>query len=154
MIRYQHTQVGKLNLFALGLAGSWTLAAGLFLGLPRPFDLFTIGLGGLFLILGLLFFSLRIQVDGEGIRIAFGPGIISRSWALGDCVSARQVRTSLIDGWGVKLTRDGWLYSVARPHAVRIRLTNGACVLLGTDEPEVLLAALLEAGLDLEQEPR
>ena len=74
-----------------------------------------------------------------------------RRGAVSTCTSARVIRTRLIDGWGIRMTKDGWLYNVSIPHAVLIRLTDGKAVQLGSDEPEALLAALLEAGLELEE---
>jgi hypothetical protein len=78
--------------------------------------------------------------------MSFGPGFIKKSWPISTCVAARQLRTKLIDGWGIKATKLGWLFSVSLPHAVLIRFKNRKAVQLGTDEPE----ALLEAGLALE----
>ena len=153
MTPYRHTQFSVLNMILLGLPMIWTVWGGLFLGIPSPFNFLVLGLGIFFLGLAICFYSLKIEVDQESIRMAFGPGLFKKSWQLAGCTAVRQVRTRFIDGWGIKLTRDGWLYSVSMPHAVLVRLENGKAFILGTDEPEALLAALLEAGLELEDEP-
>ena len=109
-----------------------------------------LGLGIFFLLLGYGFNSLTIEVNSEEIRLAFGPGAIKKAWPTSTCVSARHIRTRMIDGWGIRLTKEGWLYSVSLPHAILIRFDDGNAVQLGTDEPKELLAALEEAGLMIE----
>jgi hypothetical protein len=47
----------------------------------------------------------------------------------------------------VHRVRGGWLYNVARGDAVQLTLRGGARVLVGTNEPELLLAAIRDAGV-------
>jgi hypothetical protein len=147
---YRHTQVGTLNLLLLG---SPALACLLVFSLSNnmgAWSILVLGLVLLFVGLAFCFSSLTIEVDAERVGLSFGPGWIRKSWPIENCTAARQIRTRLIDGWGIKLTSQGWLYSISMPHAVLVRFTDGKAVQLGTDEPEALLATLLEAGLDLE----
>ena len=120
--------------------------------MPSPWQYLVLGLAVFFLALIILFHSLTIEVDEEEIRMHFGPGFVRKTWMIDSCLDARQTKTRLIDGWGIKLTNKGWLYSVSMPDAVLIRFTTGKSVQLGTDEPEALLAALLEAGVDLNED--
>lgn len=151
MTTYRHTEFSLLNLVLLALPIVVCFMVFLISNAPWGYQLITLGLAALFGGLGICFHSLTIEVDDKDVRIFFGKGFLKRRWALADCVGARQVKTRLIDGWGIKLTPDGWLYSVSMPEAVLIRFRNGKAVQLGSDEPEALLAALLEAGLEPEE---
>ena len=94
------------------------------------------------LIAGWLFHSLTIEVaDGE-LRWRFGPGWIRKRVSLDIIVSVQPVRTKVIEGWGIHLSRFGWLYNVSSYDAVAVTLKNGQRFALGTDEPTKLLAAL------------
>ncbi len=151
MTPYRHSQFSMLNIFAVGFPGVICLVLYFTLNITGGFQYMTLGLGLLFLGIAYCFHSLTVEVDEENIRIRFGPGLIKRSWPVSDCIGARATRTRLIDGWGIRLTREGWLYNISIPHAVLVRFENGKAIQLGTDEPEALLAAMLEAGLSLEE---
>ena len=134
--RYSHTQSGTLILrLTLGLA---VLFAGLgFVGarliwFSLPF----------LLIVAWLFHSLTIEIGEHELRWRFGPGLIRKSVPLEEIISARPVRTNILEGWGIHLTRHGWLYNVSGFDAVAIALRNGKHFALGTDEPQMLAARL------------
>ncbi len=93
----------------------------------------------------LLFGSLTVEISGGHVRIRFGAGLIRKRWPLDGIEACRPVRTSWIDGWGIRLTRRGWLYNVSGLDAVELRMRNGKAVSIGTDEPQALCAALEEA---------
>jgi hypothetical protein len=94
------------------------------------------------LVCGWLFHSLTIEVaDGE-LRWHFGPGFLRRRVHLAEISKAEQVRINVIEGWGIHLSRFGWLYNVSGFDAVAITLKSGKHFALGTDEPAALLAAL------------
>ena len=89
-----------------------------------------------------LFHSLTIEIaDGE-LRWRFGSGLIRKRVPLDQIISARAVRTNWIEGWGIHLSRYGWLYNVSGFGAVAIQMKNGQHFALGTDEPEKLMARL------------
>ena len=152
MTRYSHTQVGWLNLLSLALTGSVCLFMSA--TIPLPWMFISLGVALLMFALLFLFYAIRIEIEEETIQMTMGPGLVKKQWALADVVSAKAVRTRLIDGWGIKLTKEGWLYSVSIPHAVHITFKNGKGVLLGTDEPEELLEALAQAGIDVGRNER
>ena len=91
---------------------------------------------------GWLFHSLTIEIIGGELHWRFGPGLIRKWVALDMIVSAEPVRTNVIEGWGIHLSRFGWLYNVSGFDAVAIRMKNGQHFALGTDEPEALCRAL------------
>jgi hypothetical protein len=138
MTTYQHTQRGKLILVAMLIATLGTLAA----GLASRHALFV---APIFVLCGWLFHSLTIEVANGELRWHFGPGLIRKRVALDMIVSVEPVRTNVIEGWGIHLSRFGWLYNVSGFDAVAIKMKNGQHFALGTDKPEQLVARLKAA---------
>jgi hypothetical protein len=138
MNAYQHTQRGKLILAAMLIATLVTLAIGL---VSRPALL----AAPILALCGWLFHSLTIEVTDGELRWRFGPGLIRKRVALDMIVSVQSVRTNVLEGWGIHLSRFGWLYNVSGFDAVAIKMKNGQHFALGTDEPEALCRALQAA---------
>jgi hypothetical protein len=143
--RYVHKQRSSLPLLLFGVAGAATLAS---LALPatRTIPLgprLTIAAAALAMIVsGVVFSSLTITTDADHLSWHFGAGLLRKSVPLAEVVSAEAVRTTWVDGWGIHLTRRGWLYNVAGHNAVRVSLRGGRQFLLGTDEPAALAETL------------
>lgn len=138
MKTYQHTQRGTLILVAMSVTAVAMLLGGLAL---RPL-LFGIPILAL---CGWLFHSLTIEIAGDELRWRFGPGWIRKQVSLGEIASARIVRTNVLEGWGIHLSRFGWLYNVSGFDAVAFTMKNGKRFCLGTDEPAVLMTKLNES---------
>jgi hypothetical protein len=98
-----------------------------------------------FVICAYMFSSLTIQVTSRALHWCFGPGMFRKELALTDIRSVEVTRTRLLEGWGVHKTSRGWLYNVSGFDALLITVHDGKTILLGTDEPEVLRAAILKA---------
>jgi hypothetical protein len=103
------------------------------------------GVGALLAGFAWVFRSLSITVADGVLAWSFGPGVFGRTVTVDDVVSAEPTRTRLSDGWGIHRTPRGRLYNVAGRDAVWVRLRSGRELLLGTDEPERLAAAILAA---------
>jgi len=135
MNAYQQTQRGSLI-----IATTLTMAAAFAVGgcfVPLLF----ISVGVL-LVTGWLFSSLTIEITVDELRWHFGPGLISKRVPLAEIASAKMVQTTFLEGWGIHLSRFGWLYNVSGRGAVAITLRNGKRFALGTDEPEALCAII------------
>src|SRR5277367_4228403 len=142
MKTYQHTQSGKLIVrfllamalvvvFVLTLIGSHLAWPGF---IPVP----------ILLVSAWLFHSLTIKITEKELCWHFGPGLISKRVPLAEIASVKIVKTTFLEGWGIHLSRFGWLYNISGRDALAIVLRNGKAFALGTDEPEVLCAALRE----------
>ena len=94
------------------------------------------------LLCGWLFRSLTIEVMEGELRWHFGPGLIRKRVAPDMILSTQPVRTNFLEGWGIHLSRFGWLYNVSGFDAVAIKMKNGQHFALGTNEPEALCRAL------------
>jgi hypothetical protein len=143
MKTYQHTQSGNWIFLVLAAVGAVPVIVGAlqFRLLLYP----SLLLIPILLLVGWLFHSLTIEIaDGE-LRWRYGPGWIRKRVPLGMITSAEPVRTNFIEGWGIHLSRFGWLYNVSGFDAVAIRMKNGQHFALGTDESQALLAAIRSA---------
>jgi hypothetical protein len=133
---YKHTQSGTLIVVLMLGVSLITVTLGLCVHRALMFSV------PILLISGWLFHSLTIEVTESELRWRFGPGLIRKSVLLSDIVSARQVQTNFIEGWGIHLSRFGWLYNVSGKEAVAFTMKNGKNFALGTDEPAELLRVI------------
>ena len=92
--------------------------------------------------LGVFFSRLRITIEDGFLCASFGPGLIVKSVPLSDIASCEPIRIRWWYGWGIHLTRYGWLYNIAGWEAVAITLRDGRKFALGTDDPQGLTAAI------------
>jgi len=89
-----------------------------------------------------IFRSLTIEITDAELTWRFGLHWFVKRVALDQIASAKIVRTSFWEGWGVHYTRFGWLYNASGFDAVAITLRNGKRFCLGTDDAPNLIANL------------
>ncbi|MCY3773305.1 MAG: hypothetical protein OXG98_14965 [Gemmatimonadetes bacterium] len=141
MSTYRHTQFGTVNvviiiaILPLVFLPAWLAGAA-----PLAWMILIFLLGIL-----VLFYNLTVTIDAEHLRISFGIGVIRKRFPLDQIDSCQPVRNSWLYGWGIRLTPRGWLYNVSGLKAVELKMKSGKTCRIGTDEPEVLAAALREA---------
>ena len=152
MSTYRHTQFGKVMVVAIGTGIVVFIASAAIPLALQPTWGVTIAtiplLGGIVVVLAIvlaLFASLTVEIDAEHLRIRFGIGLIRKRFPLDQIDTCRPVKNSWIYGWGIRLTPHGWLYNVSGLEAVELKMKSGKTCRIGTDEPEVLTAALQEA---------
>jgi hypothetical protein len=142
--QYEHRQTGWPLRIGL-LAGAM-----LFVGMTALGDLRESPTGQVALLLGAmlavtigwLWSSLTVRIADGALRVQFGLGLPRKTVPLADLESVEVTRTRFLDGWGVHRTRRGWLYNVSGFDAVLLRRKDGKALLVGTDEPRKLKAAL------------
>jgi len=135
--RYEHTQIGHAIIWPLvaiilggAFVGSWSHRQ------PPTLVL-------MILVIALvLFYKLRISIDGETLCASFGIGIIRKKVRLAEIVGCEPIRIRWWYGWGIHLTPYGWLYNVSAFDAVAITLRDSGKFALGTDDPHGLIAAI------------
>jgi len=141
MIHYEHTQRPSI-VYVLAFAGLALAIA--VLALEGNYS-------GMIIILfiPLLMFlfsgSLTVRLDETTLTVFFGIGIIRRRFPLADLMSCEQTRTRWYEGWGIHPTVRGWLFNIAGRDAVIFTRRDGRHFLVGTDEPQRLQAAILQA---------
>jgi hypothetical protein len=139
MMTFKRKQIGRASLL-ISIISILSVSCGLSANLP----------GTLFIITGIaafgwLFSSQTVEVDGATVRWNFGKGFWKRQLALADIAAVTEVQTPLWQGWGIRKVRGGWCYSVSGRKAVELTLKNGRRIILGTDRPRELAAALAAA---------
>ena len=140
---YEHTQSGWPVRIAFGLTALGLLVMGSVQPFDRPVPSAVLLVGALIAAaLGVAWSRLTVRVDAERLRWSFGPGWPRFSLPLADIAAVEATRTTFWQGWGIHRTRHGWLYNIAGRDAVLIKRKYGKQVLLGTDEPRRLKAAL------------
>lgn len=102
-------------------------------------------LGQLAVLAGMSHFEL--SVDAEAVRWRYGLfGWPNWTLPLADIRQVEPARSSWIEGWGIRRTKEGMLYNARGPGTVRLTLKDGRRLRLGSDEPE-RLAAIIAARL-------
>lgn len=91
------------------------------------------------------FRSLTVTIDKKNVSIMFGGWLNLKQIKLDFIESCETKRLSPLSGWGVHYVGDGWLYNVYGLDSVKVTLKSGKIIYIGTDEPEVLCAALEDA---------
>jgi hypothetical protein len=89
-----------------------------------------------------LFYKLRITIEGKTWCASFGSGFIRKRVRLAEIVRCGAIRIRWWYGWGIHLTPYGWLYNVSGFDAVAITLRDGRNFALGTDDPHGLVDAI------------
>ena len=143
---YHHTQIGYPVLVGMAL-GTLTQVRALIrdrrAGKPSWW-LYAPGLLA-FAALMMAFSRLTVEVDATRVSVAFGGWLARRRFELHTIEAASAVKTSWLAGWGIRLTRQGWLYNAWGRGAVQLHLAGGHRFTIGTNEPEALLAAIERA---------
>lgn len=135
-MNYEHEQKLPEKVMLAATVGSIAL------GLTPPGWLFRIATLGVLGTAATMMQSLKIEIDSSEINIAFGQGIVKKTFKLSEIQMAKATKTTPLNGWGIHWIGNGWLYNIYGLDAVELRFTNGKYVYLGTDEPENLTAAI------------
>jgi hypothetical protein len=138
--RYKHTQIGYVIIWSL--LAIILIASGAVIGSSSHHEP-TVVVSIILLACLVLFYKLRITIEGETLCASFGPGIIRKSVRLAEIVGCEPIRIRWWYGWGIHLTPCGWLYNVSGLDAVAITLRSGRKFALGTDDPHGLTTAIL-----------
>jgi hypothetical protein len=89
-----------------------------------------------------LFYRLKVTIDGETLSASFGPGIICKKVRLADIIECKPIRIRWWYGWGIHSTPYGWLYNVSGFNAVAITLRDSRKFALRTDDLHALIEAI------------
>jgi len=141
MSQYRHTQKAILIRYLFATIAGIAILSALIAGDPATWPV----IGGIILFLlfiGWLFSSLTVDVTTDEVRWYFGPGFWKKRLARSDIEEVAPVGTHCWYGWGIRYTPQGWMYNVSGLKAVKVTLQSGKTILIGTDEPDALAAAL------------
>lgn len=144
MTHYRHTQIGWMT----GLVGA--MAPMLVLASVSPLvwgsetaAAVAIGMATvLSVVAALALCSLTVTVDDTFLSIRFGVTPLRKRIDLANIKSFHAVRTTWLDGWGIRYYGSGWLYSVSGFDAIEVHRVYGTQLRVGTDDPQGLVQAL------------
>ncbi len=160
---YQEVQQFRQTLLWVGLLPSSLLVAILFsygmfqqlvLGVPwgdRPMSDTELAIFGplmLLIVIGLPFLlyitKLITVVDPVGIQIRYFP-LLRRTIPF-ENLKNYSIRTydsiSVLWGWGIYRSKNGWAYTVSGNRGVELELADGRRLLIGSQQPEMLVQAI------------
>jgi len=95
-----------------------------------------------------VFSTMTIQVTATAVRWWFGFGWPGETIERADLVAEEIANPGMFNGIGIHLTFRGWLWNVSLGSAVALRRNGRLDTLLGTDDPNGLLAALRDASFE------
>ncbi|MBC7009704.1 hypothetical protein BIZ38_14700 [Pseudoalteromonas sp. BZK2] len=137
---YQHKQYAIFIFVILGWIGGFIALAWNLIGADIPLMVFS----AILVLVAFLFHGLTIKVSDKTVSWAFGPGVFGKTVTFDEIESVRAVSNSFRHGIGLRITHDGWVYSVSGFSAVELAMKDGTHYRLGTNDQEGLLAALRE----------
>ncbi len=91
---------------------------------------------------GFIFSSMTVTIEDDLLTVRFGLGIFRKRLILSAIESCEIVENPWYYGWGVRRIPGGWLFAVSGREAVEVIMKSGKRYRIGSDEPEVLAAAI------------
>ncbi len=87
----------------------------------------------------LIFYQLKIKINSQSISFRLGIGLLGKTYKITEIKSCKAVTNSAINGIGIRMLSNGWLYSVSGLKAIELQFINRKSVVrIGTDKPEEL----------------
>ncbi len=140
---YKHRQWGLVPAMSLVIIAAVVLVIN-----ESSITIPAIALGLIFGLLTVTFFvfsSMTIEVNESEIIWYFGPGVFRKRLALEEVGSCTKVKNAVWMGFGIHAFGTGWIYNISGLWGVEIELKGGSLVRLGTDEPNYLSQAIIDA---------
>ncbi|MBQ4836137.1 MULTISPECIES: hypothetical protein [Pseudoalteromonas] len=105
-----------------------------------------IAFGIILVLVAIAFYGLTIKVDTTAQQLSwwFGPKVAKKTIRFEDIESVRAVTNSFRHGIGIRISHDGWVYSVSGFKAIEVNMVDGTKYRLGTSDQAGLLEALKE----------
>lgn len=100
---------------------------------------------GTLTITAIIFSSMTIEVNESEVSWFFGPGAFKKRVSLEEIASCRKVKNPIWMGFGIHGFGTGWIYNVSGLLGVEIELKGGSFIRLGTNQPNYLLQAIVDA---------
>lgn len=139
---YHHRQRGIL-LPILLVCAAVMLALGFFALEDSPLAAIYVASAAGVVVLAFAFATLTVSDAGDRLAVRFGPlPLFRKTIPYADIAAASRERSTILAGWGIHWTRQGWLWNIGGFDCVRIVTRNGSSAIIGSDD-----AAGLEAFL-------
>jgi len=142
MSEYDHIQKGVLHPIFITLAVI-CIGIAFFTRHTPPYMIIFIAAAIACVVLSLVFGHLAVRDEGDCLSVHFGPvPLFKKSISYSEITAMEKDRSHFLSGWGINLTRKGWLWNIGGFDCVRIE-TGGKSMLIGTDDPDGLVSFLM-----------
>jgi hypothetical protein len=133
---YEHTQRSPMGWVILVPSLGILLAAALLTGKEDLVIPLTVA-GTVVAVIAFSFCSLTVVDEGERLAVRFGPiPLFRKRIAYRDVVAVQTDRSTVFDGWGIHwVPGRGWTYNVWGFDCVRLELSGGKTIRIGSDDP-------------------
>jgi len=85
----------------------------------------------------LIFYQLEIRISNDSISFSLGIGLVGKSYKFSEIKACKAVTNSALNGIGIRILSNGWLYNVTGLKAIELQFKNRKSVIrIGTDKPE------------------
>jgi hypothetical protein len=140
---YHHTQIGYPMIAAL-VFGTIAQLRSLFRDLRARKPRAWMHAPGLLVFVAVMaaFSRLAVDVDEDAVTAGYAIGVARRRIDPRQIEHAETVKTPWYAGWGVRVNPSGLLYNAWGRQGVKLHLVSGKDFTIGSDEPELLLAAI------------
>ena len=100
---------------------------------------------GVLTIVAIIFSSMTIEVNESEVSWYFGPGVFKKQIALEEIANCNNVKNPIWMGFGIHSFGTGWIYNVSGLLGIEIELKGGSFIRLGTNQPNYLIQAIVDA---------
>ncbi|MCF7512665.1 hypothetical protein KIJ96_15535 [Pseudoalteromonas piscicida] len=137
---YKNTQFAWVIWLFLAFIASFTILAIFLTGSNLAFVSFLVILA----LVAFIFYGLTIQVNQEQQTLSwwFGPSVAKMTLKFDDIDYVQPVTNSLRHGIGMRISTDGWVYTVAGFKALEVVMKDGTKYRLGTNDQSNLVTAM------------
>ncbi|MBQ4812353.1 hypothetical protein A7985_18595 [Pseudoalteromonas luteoviolacea] len=137
---YQKTQLAWAIWGILAWLSTFVIMGAVLLG----HNLGVLAFGIILVLVAFFFYGLTIEVDTQSkqLRWWFGPGIAKKTLSFDDIDEVKAVTNSFRHGIGMRISHDGWVYTVSGFKAIEVSMLDGTKYRLGTADQPGLLDAL------------
>lgn len=99
----------------------------------------------IFFLCALTFYRIKITVSETYISFKMGIGLMQKRYKVANLKSSTPVSNSMLNGIGIRLLSNGWLYNVSGFQAVELQFTHkNSVVRIGSDKAKEVSAAIEE----------
>ncbi|MEO9512305.1 MAG: hypothetical protein ABJN84_06390 [Flavobacteriaceae bacterium] len=145
-MKYRKSQIGWIVILVFGLTIIFINVAQVNQGENNPFPFLVFRVFAfLFVVIGLLFYKLTVELIGSTLKLTYGIGLIRIKFHMDEMQRSEVIKTPWYWGLGIRMTPKGMLYNIQGSKAVKIEyISKGErkSVMVGTPEPEQLKKAL------------
>ena len=126
-------------------------------GFFETWGLIYVGLSALMIGCILFMYKMVIEIDENQISFKFGIGLFKRTYQIYDLTSCSSVRSSLLNGFGIRKIANGWLYNISGLDAIELQFIDKKNVIrIGTNKPDEIsriVNNLVEKKLNINESP-